>query len=325
MNKKFSGTVFLNVVIESEHKDAFKDPALLHKIDALQEFVKDIPYVGDSLSVVDYLKNMNMSLHEMDPAYNTLPETRELIAEDLFLFSVSGRPEQLDQVVDFDYRQGLVTISIQTDFTQPLKHIRDEVAGFVDREFKDLNVDVNYAGSANNSYIWADLLIGSQTSAIVFSKIAILIVAALVFLSFAAGIYVVVPVTLSTLIVAGCAGWLGIPLDVSTALAAGIAIGVGVDYAVHYVYRYIAERKSGLSHEEATSATLRTTGRTIVLNAIVVSAGFAVLFLSQFPPHVKLGYFVTAYMVVSCLVALVVLPAMFSMYQPKHSVDKNGA
>jgi predicted RND superfamily exporter protein len=262
-----------------------------------------------------------MALHEMDPAYNKLPDSRELIAEYLFLFSVSGRPEQLDQVVDFDYKQGLVSINIKTDYTQPLKHIRDEVEGFVEQNFQGLNVDVNYAGSANNSYVWADLLIGSQTSAIVFSKIAILIVAALVFLSLVAGIYVVVPVTLSTLIVAGFSGWLNIPLDVSTALAAGIAIGVGVDYAVHYVYRYMSERKAGKNHLDATSATLRTTGRTIVLNAIVVSAGFAILFLSQFPPHVKLGYFVTAYMVVSCLIALIVLPAMFAMYRPNKDAN----
>lgn len=323
LNEKFSGTVFLNVVIESEQKDAFKDPALLNKIEDLQAFVKDLPYVGDSLSVVDYLKNMNKSLHENNESYNRLPETRELIAEYLFLFSVSGRPEQLDQVVDFDYKQGLVSIAIQTDYTQPLKHIRDEVEGFVQREFQDLNVNVNYAGSANNSYIWADLLIGSQTSAIVFSKVAILIVAALVFMSIIAGVYVVVPVTLSSLIVAGFAGLLDIPLDVSTALAAGIAIGVGVDYAVHYVYRYMSERKAGSNHDEATAATLRTTGRTIVLNAIVVSAGFAVLFMSQFPPHVKLGYFVTAYMVVSCIVALVVLPAMFSFFRPKDTAKAN--
>ncbi|MDH5546328.1 MAG: MMPL family transporter [Gammaproteobacteria bacterium] len=322
LNEKFSGTVFLNVVIESQQKDAFKDPELLRRIEGLQTFVAELPYVGDSLSVVNYLKNMNKSLHEDNPAYNKLPESRDLIAEYLFLFSVSGRPDQLDQVVDFDYKQGLVTIAIQTDYTKHLKHIIDEVKTYVAREFEGAGVSINYAGSANNSYIWADLLIGSQTSAIVFSKLVIFVVAALAFLSLIAGLYVVIPVTLSTLIVAGFAGLFSIPMDVSTALAAGIAIGVGVDYAVHYVYRYISERQQGLNHIDATAATLRTTGRTIVFNATVVSAGFAVLFLSQFPPHVKLGYFVTAYMLVSCLVALVVLPALFSYYRPG---DKRGA
>ncbi|MDH5377696.1 MAG: MMPL family transporter, partial [Gammaproteobacteria bacterium] len=281
LNERFSGTTFLNVVIESDQKDRFKDPILLGKIGKLQEFAATLPKVGDSLSLVDYVKNMNKNLHAGDLAYNVLPQTQKQIAEYLYLFSVSGTPELLDQVVDFDYKQGLVSIAIQTDHTKDLKVIIDEVKNFVDKEFQGLGVKVNYAGSANNSYVWADLLIGSQTSAIVLSKIGILILAAIIFMSFVAGIYVIIPVTFSTLIVAGFAGLLGIPLDVSTALAAGIAIGVGVDYAVHYVFRYRAERRLGNNHETATAATQRSAGRTIVLNAFVVTVGFAVLFTSQ--------------------------------------------
>ncbi|MDX1811021.1 MAG: MMPL family transporter, partial [Gammaproteobacteria bacterium] len=319
VNEKFSGTIFLNTVIEADSRDAFKDPVLLHKIEALQDYVKTLPYVGDSISVVDYIKSMNKVLHSGDEKYNVIPDSRAQIAEYLFLFSVSGRPQQLDEVVDFNYQKGLVTIIIKTDHTKQLKHIIDSVKSFSAKEFKDMHVDVNLSGSGNNSYIWAKLLIDSQTTAIVLSKVAILFVAALVFMSFIAGVYVVIPVTVSTLLVAGVAGLLSIPLDVSTALAAGIAIGVGVDYAVHFVFRYIRERRKYGEHMPAMEHTLRSTGHTIVLNAVVVSVGFAVLFFSNFPPHQKLGYFVTAYMVVSCLVAIWVLPAIISYFKPSFS------
>ncbi len=317
LNEKFNGTMFLHVVIEAEQKDALKQPELLRKMAALQDYAETLPHVGGSLSVVDYLKNMNMNLHAGDKAYNVLPETQQQIAEYLFLFSVSGRPQQLDEVVDFDYKTGLISIALKTDYTRELKTTIDAVQQFIDREFRDSGVAVNLAGSANNSYIWGKLLIGSQTDAIILSKLGILLIASLIFASWVAGLFVVAPVTLSTLAVAGVAGFAGIPLDVSTALAAGIAIGVGVDYAVHYIFRYRAERRGGKDHEQATAETLRTAGRTIVLNATVVTAGFAVLFFSQFPPHVKLGYFVAAYMVVSCLVAIILLPVLFSYFRPK--------
>ncbi len=317
LNEKFSGTIFLNIVIEANEKGAFKDPYLLRKMDALQNHLETVPYVGDTLSVVDYVKSMNRSLNAGNKEFEIIPDTRELVSEYLFLFSVSGRPEQLDAVVDFDYQKGLISVVVQTDYTRELKVIIDATNDFVAKEFADLDVTVNLAGSANNSYIWADLLIGSQTTAIVVSKIVILFVASLVFLSFLKGLYIVIPVTVSTLLVAGFAGVFKIPLDVSTALAAGIAIGVGVDYAVHYVFRYLAERKAGKDHNQATAETLGTTGRTIVLNAIVVTAGFSVLFLSNFPPHIKLGYFVTAYMIVSCIIAILVLPTVMSLFQPK--------
>ena len=62
----------------------------------------------------------------------------------------------------------------------------------------------------------------------------------------------------------------------------------------------------------ATQEVVRAVGKTIVFNATVVTVGFAVLLLSQFPQHVKLGQFVAAYMVLSCIVALVILPLLYS-------------
>jgi predicted RND superfamily exporter protein len=317
MNEKFAGTTFLHVVLESDERDILKRPDILRAMEELQDYAETLPYVGGSLSVADYIKNMNKNLHVGDEAYNVIPDTKAQVAEFMFLLGLSGRPEQLDEVVDYDFKRGLVSIAMRTDYTRELKHTIDAVTAFTDERFKGLGVEVNLAGSANNSYVWGDLLIGSQTDAIVISKVGIFLIAALIMMSIVAGFYIVVPVGLSTLTVAGIAGFFQIPLDVSTALAAGIAIGVGVDYAVHYIFRYRDERISGKDHNEATAATLRTAGRTIVLNALVVSSGFAVLFFSQFPPHVKLGYFVSAYMIISCLVAVVVLPALFSYFRPK--------
>lgn len=308
VNQRFDGALFLNIVVETAGKDGLKSPELLAKIGAMQEFAESLEYVGDTVSVVDYLKSLNQTLHSMDPAYYKLSESRAEIAEGLYLYSVSGQPELLDEVVDFDYQHANITVSIKTDQTLHLKNIIDQIKGYVAQNFKDEGVAINYAGSANNSYIWAELLIDSQIWSLLASKVAILLLAVLWFRSLRIGTAVVLPVVIATSLVGGTAGWLGIPVDVSSVLAAGIAVGVGVDYAIHYVFSYTAERKTGLSHEAAVAETLRSVGRTIIFNAVVVVAGFSVLLLSQFPPHVKLGVFVVGYMVVSCLAALLVLP-----------------
>jgi hypothetical protein len=308
VNQRFDGALFLNIVVEANEKDGLKSPELLAKIGALQEYAETLEYVGDTVSVVDYLKSLNKTLHAMDPAYNKLPESQAEIAEGLYLYSVSGQPELLDEVIDFDYQRANITVSIKTDQTLHLKNIINHIKGYVDQNFKGEPVEINYAGSANNSYIWADLLIDSQVWSLLFSKVAILILAVLWFRSAYIGMAVVLPVVVATSLVGGAAGWLGITVDVSSVLAAGIAVGVGVDYAIHYVFSYTAERRAGVSHEAAVSETLRSVGRTIIFNAVVVVAGFSVLLMSQFPPHIKLGVFVVLYMVVSCIAALLVLP-----------------
>jgi predicted RND superfamily exporter protein len=284
----------------------------LRHIEGLQKYVDGLPNVGGSRSIVDYIKNMNKTLHAGDDKFDVIPDSAAQIGEYLFLFSVSGRPQQLDEMVDYDYRRGLVTFGIKTDHTRELKYILDETRQYIDKEFADQHVKANFASSANNSYVWAQLLIDSQTTSIVLSKISILLIAALLFKSLRMGLFAVIPLTLTTLFIAGIAGFLAIPIDVSTALAAGVAIGVGVDYAVHYIFCYRDELALCGDVLSAMQATIRKVGRTIVFNAVIVMVGFAVLLMSQFPPHVKLGYFVVAYMAVSCVMALTVLPVLFA-------------
>lgn len=317
-NDKFDGTIFLNMVIEGERKDIFKDPELLRRIETVQEFGETLPLVGGARSIVDYIKNMNKTLHAGDPAFNVLPTTEAQIGEYLFLFSVSGRPEQLDEVIDYDYQRALVTFAIKTDHTQDLSRIINSIRQLAEQQLSGMGVEVNFAGSANNSDIWAQLLISSQTTSILWSKVIILLIAALLFRSAMIGLYTVIPVSLTTLFIAGIAGWAGIPLDVSTALAAGVAIGVGVDYAVHFIYRHRYE--SGGNNGDilaTTQAAMRGVGKTIVFNAVIVSVGFAMLFFSRFPPHVKLGYFVVSYMTLSCIMALVTLPLLYYFRQQR--------
>ncbi|MCC6303345.1 MAG: MMPL family transporter [Gammaproteobacteria bacterium] len=317
-NEKFDGTIFLNMVLEGNHKDTFKDPDLLRRVETVQEFGETLPLVGGARSIIDYIKNMNKTMPAGDPEFNVLPTTASQIGEYLVLFSVSGRPEQLDEVIDYDYQRALVTFAIKTDHTQDLRRIINSIRQLAQQQLAGTGVEVNFAGSANNSDIWAQLLISSQTTSILWSKVMILVIAALLFRSLLTGVYTVIPVSLTTLFIAGIAGWAGIPLDVSTALAAGVAVGIGVDYAIHFIFRYRDESRSGNGDALAvTQATMRSVGRVIIFNAAVVSIGFAMLFFSRFPPHVKLGYFVVAYMLLSCIMALVTLPLLHYFRQQR--------
>jgi predicted RND superfamily exporter protein len=66
---------------------------------------------------------------------------------------------------------------------------------------------------------------------------------------------------------------------------------------------------------------MRSVGKPIVFNAVVVAAGFLILGLSQFPPHIKLGYMVSSYMVVACVAALILLPLMFAFFRPRFKAE----
>jgi predicted RND superfamily exporter protein len=69
----------------------------------------------------------------------------------------------------------------------------------------------------------------------------------------------------------------------------------------------------GLSVEEAVVEAMRTVGRAILFNAVVVVAGFAVLGFSSAPSNVIFGGLVALNMATSALGALLLLPALLAV------------
>jgi predicted RND superfamily exporter protein len=111
-------------------------------------------------------------------------------------------------------------------------------------------------------------------------------------------------------------GFSGIALDAATALLSSIMIGVGVDFTIQYVWCFNLHIRSGLSYPEATAASLKTIGRSIIINAFSVMAGFTALIFSGFTSIRFFGYLVLI-SIGSCLVgALLIIPAFLMKYRP---------
>ena len=93
---------------------------------------------------------------------------------------------------------------------------------------------------------------------------------------------------------------------------AALTLGAGVDFALHYSHAYARERTgpSRRSHGEAVLATLRTAGRGLLWNALVLAFGFSVLTFSAIKPNASLGLLLAAAMLVSYGSTVVFLPEL---------------
>jgi predicted RND superfamily exporter protein len=108
-------------------------------------------------------------------------------------------------------------------------------------------------------------------------------------------------------------------------------IGVGVDFTIQYIWNFNIQIKAGLTWPEATSAAIRTIGRSIIINALSVMAGFGALIFSGFTSIRFFGYLVLI-SIGSCLIgALLIIPAFLLKYKPafigfnsQKSINDNG-
>jgi predicted RND superfamily exporter protein len=117
------------------------------------------------------------------------------------------------------------------------------------------------------------------------------------------------PVLAAALLLFAALGYAGVPLGIATSMFAALTLGAGVDFALHYAHAY--RRESGeRSHEETVLATLRTAGRGLLWNALVLAFGFSVLAVSAIRPNASLGLLLAAAIVVSYGATVVFLPEL---------------
>ncbi len=306
VNSKFGGTSALNVILESESADAFKQPEYLHLMDTMQKETEKLAEVGNSFSLADYLKRMNKVMNEDRDEYYTIPSGSDMVAQYLLLYEMSGDPENLLKVVNYDYNRTNVTFQLKGDDSKTINEALSVIKGFED-QFAEHGIEINYAGSGYKALVFTSLILEGQILSIGITLILVLILLSLMFRSIKAGLIGAVPISITALISFGVMGLLNIPLSTTTALLSSIAIGIGIDYAIHFIQNYRMNISKSGSRQDALHVTMGQTGKAILFNAVVVIAGFLVLLFSVFPPNRTLGALVSMNMFTSLLGTLTIM------------------
>ncbi|MGM0369718.1 MAG: efflux RND transporter permease subunit [Bacillota bacterium] len=251
------------------------------------------------------------------PATNQ-KELKNLISQYLLMYSGS-----LDDLIDqqLEPTQGRMMVQMKTASNIMTNKIENDIKSYVDQYFPE-GYQVSMAGNADMALSVNNLIVSSQIMSIIISLIVVFLIVAINYRSLLAGIYGIIPLSISLLINFGIMGYAGIKLDIGTAMVASIAIGIGVDYTVHFLSAYSHEREKSDDLEEVCQNTLLTAGKAIIFNAASVAAGFAVLLFSNFYPLVNLGLLVTITMLTSSLAAMTILPALLNLFKPKFINNK---
>ncbi len=321
VNDHFPGTSSLNIILEADRDNAFREPEVLSAVDRLQRSVAGHEEVGGSFSIADYMKRMHRVMHDDAEEYFAIPETRDLIAQYLLLYEMSGDPDNLNRVVDYDYRTANLTVQLKSDSSA----IIEEVIATLDphrADLDDLGLSVNFAGSGYKSYVFADLLLTGQMWSLLIAFAIVAVLLSVVFRDLVIGILGTVPIAITAVVNFGVMGLLGIPLSSATALISSIAIGIGVDYAIHFIeqFRRHAVIDGSGDLPGIVAAALAHSGRAIIFNAVAVAGGFAVLAFSLFPPNRQVGGLIALNMATSAAATLTVLPVLLMYYYRRSPV-----
>ncbi len=153
-------------------------------------------------------------------------------------------------------------------------------------------------------------LLADQWSTFAVSIVAILGMLAIAFRSLRLGVIAMIPNITPILMVLGAMGWMGMKVNMASAMLASVSLGLSVDFSIHYLYRYLYERRLGRDFYAAINEAHGSVGLAMVLANLALIAGFLVLLLSSLIPTVHFGLLVSVAMLGGLVGNLFVLPLL---------------
>lgn len=333
IGEKFAGAISYFLVLEADEPNKIKAPRVMRDIEGLQYFLNEDPRVGDSLTLVDYDKRMNVVVHGGDEKIYCIPRlgneelgyykdekgVRQAVGEYLFLYSM-GTCGEFDFIVDYEYRTTNIQVFLKDMEAATVRRVLKETKDYVGDSWKSKDVKVHIAGGlagivgAINEELKAGMVGNiTQISLIVFLFCAILL------RSIVGAIIVMISLFTRLVIVYGVMGFAPMPLTMYTMPVAALGIGIGVDYVIYVITR-IQEELSLLPDKDMQKATIRaltTTGRAVVYTVMSVVIGVLIFVLSPLKFQMELGTMIGLIIFLNGLGALCLISPIIYLLKPK--------
>lgn len=315
INERFAGTNTLVVLVEAPTQGGLEEPAVLRAMYDLERRLEKEPGVGSAISFVDYVKRVHRAMTADDAAAGVVPTTRELAAQELFLYSLSGGDNDLDTMVDPTHTRAKIRLLVHEDSTRYGLALLAKARGIVAETFPQ-EYRVRYTGTLASTAAATEVMVHGKIRNIAQIAIITVVISAILLRSLIGGLLVAVPLALAVAVNFGVMGLLGIPLDTMTSAISAMAVGIGADYAMYFLFRTREELVTEADLQTALERSLATSGKAVLFVSSAVAFGYATLCLSGFAVHVQLGSLVALAMLVSSGSALVVLPAIVARFRP---------
>ena len=311
IDQEMTGTMDVRIRVEAP----IKDPNTLNEMQEMQTLLNSNPKVTTSYSIVDVVKQMHRIFMDDNPEFETVPKDEKKVSNLLMMYSISGDQDDLNTIVDYNYKVGLITalsrVMSTEEIIQFVKKIEDQVY-----DFKHIsNASITGMAIVIRDLIY--LVIESSVISIFSSVILICLITSIFFKNFSWGFLSIVPLVTAVLINFGFMGIAGIHLSHVTALLSSVIIGVGVDFSIHYIYQYrrlIKDKvRNGISNK-----VINEVGYPIVLDA-ASNMSFGALLFSTFIPVQYVGGLMVFAMFSTAFGTLTLLAASVELLKTSYS------
>ena len=315
IDNTMGGMGSLVYLFETEEPDAIKNPEVLKEIERFQDYLNSkTPLVQKTYSIVDLLKDINQSFHNDDPAYYQIPESRDLVAQYLLVYELSGGDE-ISNFISSDYARATIEVRTQLAASSAMASLQNELDAYLSTQpLQHSTLQATGMGA-----LWIqlmDYITESQLKGVALAFVVIALLMCFIFRSVPVGLISMIPNVAPALLTVGFIGWIGVHLDYTKLLVAPIAIGIAVDDTIHLLTRYHNEFVKRRNYEEALIAAMSNVGRALLITSIILILGFSMLGFATLESQAWFGILLTLTVLVALIADFFVMPALILVFKP---------
>lgn len=315
-NEHLSGFQYILYSLDNKEEGAVNDVSYLEKVDRFSDWLRAQPNVSHVFSYVDIIKNLNKAMHNDDPAFDKVPESRELASQYLFLYEMSlPAGHDLTRDINASRSSSRLMVSLNTMTNQELISLDLRAQQWLRENAPELE-----SPGGSRSLMFANLgqnIVSSMISGSIFAMGAITIVILIGIRSLRYGLISLIPNVLPAACVYGAWGFFIGEVNQAAAMVFSMSIGLVVDDTVHFLSKYLKGLKQGKSAEEAIKYAFITAGSALLVTSLAISAGQAVMVLSSFNPNTTMAIMLCSILLFALVLDFMLLPPLLLMFDKK--------
>ncbi len=313
-----------NDVERKEEHDHILNSKLLKKVERLSSYIETLDNVSRVYSYVDIIKRLNYVYKGKSEDYKKIPDTDIQIKNYKDIFQgededEDGVVDNIDKLVDPLYNKLNMIITLKDKGNIAInsgdyERIEDGIRRYISENFSEMNIDYYITGwSILHKDVQIEIVRG-QLISIFFSIFVIFLIISFLFRSPLLGLISIIPLSASIFITLGLMGYIGITLNMSTALISAIAVGIAVDDTIHYMLHLRAFKKElggDVDIETLIYKTTNFTSKAIIFTSVALIFGFIMLMFSTFIPIRQFANLTAFTLFVATIATLWGLPSIF--------------
>ncbi|MFO1431947.1 MAG: MMPL family transporter [Candidatus Competibacteraceae bacterium] len=310
------GVQGMEIVIDSGAAEGIKEPEFLHRVDAYQNWINEQPGVTRTVSVIDIIKQVNRALHGGEAAAYVLPNSREEIAQSLFLYTLN-----LPQGMDINDRMTLDNDSLRISVRWTLYETAAATAAAARFREKATTMGL-HAVTTGKVLLYQNMNGHVVTSFLTSGTIASLLISLLMTLylrSWRLGLLAMIPNIMPVSIGYAILNLMGQPLDVGTIVITSVCLGITVDDTIHFMSHFESWRRAGFSTQEAISRVFSHITPALMTGTLILVIAFGAFAFATFVPNRNFGLLTAVILTIGLGTEVVLTPILLMLVYGERS------